>query len=145
MQGFVPRVVFTVLGVAVRDVDGDVVGAYAFEREMVDHLVVGRLDDGADRDEQAAFAHALGEGHVVDLEAVHHVEVVVGGQPLRDRLVEHRLHVGRHHRQREAPPAEFHRGIALAAAFDAALARQQEDVVVVEDFHEAAPEQDASA
>jgi hypothetical protein len=37
------------------------------------------------------------------------------------------------------------RWVALAAAFHAALARQQQDVVVVEDFHEAAPEKDASA
>src|SRR4029079_7775716 len=34
-----------------------------------------------------------------------------------------------------ATPAEHARGIALAAALHAALARQQQDVVVVEDFH----------
>jgi hypothetical protein len=45
------------------------------------------------------------------------------------------LHVRGHHRQREAMRAELLRGVALGAALDAALARQQEDVVVVEDFH----------
>ena len=44
----------------------------------------------------------LREGDVVDVEAVHHVEVAVRRQPLGDRLVDHRLHVRRHHRQREA-------------------------------------------
>ena len=41
----------------------------------------------------------------------------------------------RHHRKRKAPAAEFHAGVAFAAAFHAAFARQQQDVVVVEDFH----------
>ncbi len=123
------------VGVAVRDVDGDVVRAYALGRQPVDDGVVLGPHPGADRDEEAALAHALRIAHVVEVEAVHHVEVAVGRQPFADRLVDDGLHVRRHHRQLEAAAAEFHRGVALAAAFHAAFARQQEDVVVVEDFH----------
>src|SRR6188474_2376183 len=49
----------TALGVAVRDVDRDVVGADAVGREPVDHRVVVGLHARADRDEQAEVAHAL--------------------------------------------------------------------------------------
>ena len=121
--------------VAVRDVDGDVVGAHALGCQAVDGVEVCRLHPRADGDEQAQVAHALRIGHVVEVEAMHHVEVAVGRQPLADRFIDHRLHVGRHDRQCEPTPAEFHRGVAFAAAFHAAFARQQQDVVVVEDFH----------
>jgi hypothetical protein len=40
------------VGMAVRDVDGDVVGAHAFGRQAVDDGEVGRLDARADRHEQ---------------------------------------------------------------------------------------------
>ena len=53
-----------------------------------------------------------------------------------DALVEHGFHVGWHHRQLEAARAQLHRGVALGAAFHTALARQQQDVVVVKNFHE---------
>jgi hypothetical protein len=121
--------------VSVRDVDRDVVGADAFGRKAVDDRVVALLHAGADRHEQPTVAHAPGIGHVVEVEAVHHVEVAVGGEPFADRLVDHGLHVGRHHGQLEGAPAELLRRVALAAAFDAAAPRQQKDVVVVEDFH----------
>src|SRR6185369_12902910 len=39
----------------------------------------------------------------------------------------------------EAAAAELGRGVAFGAALHAALARQQQDVVVVEDFHGQAP------
>jgi hypothetical protein len=87
----------------------------------------------------AGLAHLAGEGHVVQVEAVHHVEVAVGGQPGGNALVEHRLHVGRHGGQLEAAAAELHAGVALRTAFHAALAWQQQNVVVVEDVHLEAP------
>jgi hypothetical protein len=126
-------------GVAVRNVDRDVVGAHTLGGEAVDHLDVGPLDTRTDGHVQAPVAHPPRIGKAVEVEAVHHVEVAVGGQPRADRLVDHRLHVGRNDRQLEAAPAEFGRGVAFAAALNAALARQQQDVVVVEYFHAQAP------
>ena len=120
---------------AVRNVDGDVVGADALGRQAVDRREIRGLDAGTDRHEQALVAHATRVGDVVQVEAVHHVEVAVRREPLRDRLVDHRLHVGRHDRQLEAAAARTRPRVAFAAAVDAALARQQQDVVVVEDFH----------
>jgi hypothetical protein len=74
--------------------------------------------------------------HVVQVEAVHDVEVAVGASQAQMDFVHHRLHVGGTTGS-EAPAAEFcHAGVAFRAAFHAALARQQQDVVVVEDFHE---------
>jgi hypothetical protein len=123
------------LGVAVRDVDRHVVGADAFARKAVDHLVVGALDARADRDDEVLLAHPPGERDVIDVEAVHDVEEAIGGEPLGDRLVDHRPHVRRHDRQGEAARPELDRGVAFGAALDAAFARQEQDVVVIEDFH----------
>src|SRR4029079_3185708 len=91
----------------------------------------------ADRDDQVLLAHAVRERDVVDVEAVHDVEEVVGGEPFGDRLVDHRLHVRRDDRQGEAARPELDRRVAFGAALDAAFARQEQDVVVVEDFHAA--------
>ena len=65
---------------------------------------------------------------------MHHVEVAAGGQVLGDAASTTVFMF-------PAPPAartertEFDRGVAFGAAFNPALARQQQDVVVVKDFH----------
>ena len=79
--------------------------------------------------------HRLRECHIVQIEAVHDVEVTVARQKLGGALVDHGFHVGRHHRKAEAAPAKFDARIALTPAAHDAAAWQQEDVVVVEYFH----------
>jgi len=120
---------------AVGDVDGDVLGADVVGDEAVHGGVVRRLDAQRDRGVQALRLHGLGEGHVVDVKAVHHVEVAVLRQEFADLLVQHGLHVGGHDGQAEGAAPQLHAGVAFRAAFHAALAGQQQDVVVVEDFH----------
>jgi hypothetical protein len=66
---------------------------------------------------------------------VHHIKVAVSGKPQADRLVHHGLHVGGHHWQAEFAATKLYAGIAFGAAFHPALARQQQNVVVVENFH----------
>ncbi|MPN52991.1 hypothetical protein SDC9_200654 [bioreactor metagenome] len=121
---------------AVGDVDGDVFGADAVGDEAVHCGIVGRFHAQRDRCEAALGLHVLDELDVVQIEAVHDVEVAVLGQPGADFFIDHRLHVGGHDRQAEAAAAQFDAGVAFRAALHAALARQQKDVVVVEDFHE---------
>ncbi len=123
------------VGMTVGDVDGDVVGARALGGELVDERLVVFLDAQRDRDEQIGIAHLAGEGRHVHIEAVHHIKVAIGRQPATDVGVDHGFHIGRHHRQAKAPPAKLGRRVALAAALHPALARQQQNVVVVEDVH----------
>ena len=66
---------------------------------------------------------------------MHHIKVAVLGQPFANGLIDHRLHIGRHHRQAKAVLAQRDAGVAFRTALHAALARQQKDVVVVENFH----------
>lgn len=123
------------VGMAMGDVDGDVFGADFLLHKLVDGGVVGRFDAQRDRGVQALRLHVLGELDVVDVKTVHHVEVTVLRQILADLLVQHGLHVGRHDRQSESAATQLYAGVALRATFHAALAGQQQDVVVVEDFH----------
>jgi hypothetical protein len=119
----------------VGDVDRDVVRHQALGHQLVDRGVVGLLDAQRNRGVQAACHHVAHEDQVVEVEAVHHIEVTVLRQPDADRFVDHGFHVGRHHRDAEPPPAELGAGITFRTALDAALARQQQDVLVVEYFH----------
>ncbi|MPN04688.1 hypothetical protein SDC9_151933 [bioreactor metagenome] len=120
---------------AVGDVDGDVFGADAVGHETVHRLVVRLLHTQRDGGKQSLGLHVLGEGHVVDVKTVHHIEETVLCQIGADLLVHHRLHVGGHHRQLEAAAAQHDTGVTFRTAFHAAHAGQQKNVVVVEDFH----------
>jgi hypothetical protein len=124
------------VGMAVRDVDGDVFRHQAFCGQAVHRVVVGLFHAQRDRGVGAARFHVFDELDVVQVKAVHHVEVAVLRHPGADLLVDHRLHVGRHHRDAKAAPAQRGAGVAFRTAFHAAFARQQQDVVVVEDFHD---------
>ncbi|MNT51881.1 hypothetical protein D3C72_1888690 [compost metagenome] len=119
---------------------GDEDDRQALGHHLVDGVVVGLLHAQRDRGEHALALHVLHELDVVQVEAVHHVEVAVLREPQADRLVDHRFHVGRHHRQAEGALAQRDAGVAFRAAFHAAFARQQKDVVVIEDLHDQAPE-----
>jgi hypothetical protein len=120
---------------AVRDVDRDVFGREAGGGQLIHRVVVRFLDAQRNRGVHALGMHVLDELEVVEVEAVHHVEVTVLRQPGADGLVDHRFHVGRHRRNAEAAAAEGDAGIALRTAFHHAFAREQEDVVVVENLH----------
>jgi sugar (pentulose or hexulose) kinase len=66
---------------------------------------------------------------------VHHVKVVLLGQPdaIGSSITVFMLAGTTGRRKRRGPKLDA--GVALAAALHAALAGQQKDVVVVEDFH----------
>ncbi|MDT4855129.1 hypothetical protein FQZ97_894700 [compost metagenome] len=123
------------VGVAVRDVDGDVLGHQAFGGEGVHRGAVGRLHAQRDRSVDTRAVHVAHELHVVQIEAVHHIEVAVLGHPEADLLIHHGPHVGGHHRQAEFAATQLHAGVAFRAAFHAALAREQQNIVVVKNFH----------
>jgi hypothetical protein len=120
---------------AVSDVDGHVLGHQALGRELIHRVVVGLFHAERNRGIRFLGAHLPHEGHVVEVEAVHHIEVTVLRQPQADLLVHHGFHVGRHYRDAEGAPAQLDAGVAFRAAFHAALARQKQHFVVIEDFH----------
>ena len=121
---------------SVRHVDGDVFGHQPLGRQRIDHGAVGCLDAHRDAGIQPLAPHIAHKGHRIQIETVHHVEIVVLCQPGAQPLVDHGLHVGRHHRNPERARPERHPCVAFAATRDAALAGQQQYVVVIEDIHD---------
>ena len=124
------------VGMAMRNVDGDVLGNQAGCGQLVHRGVVGFFDAQRNGRIDTARPHVAHKLHVVQVKAVHHVEVTVLCHPHAKLFVDDCFHVGRHDRQAKRPATELHAGIALCAALHAALARQQKNVVVVKDFHE---------
>jgi hypothetical protein len=66
---------------------------------------------------------------------VHHVKVIVLRHPQADAFIHHGFHVGGYDGQAKLAATEFNTCIAFRAAFHAALAWQQQDVVVIKNFH----------
>ncbi|OIQ71126.1 hypothetical protein GALL_472580 [mine drainage metagenome] len=126
---------FDTVGVAMGNVDGDVFGGQTQGHQLVYRVVIGLFDTQGDRGVQAARFHVLGKQHVVQIKAVHDVEVAVLRQPDAQRLIDHGLHVGGNDRDAKSPRPQLDTGIAFRAAVHAALAGQQQNVVVVKDFH----------
>ena len=89
------------VGMAVGNVDGDVFGRQAFSHQLVDSVVIGAFDAQRNRSEKPFGMHVAHKFDVVEVEAVHDVEVAVLRHPGANLLVHHRLHVGRNHGEAE--------------------------------------------
>ena len=123
------------VGMPMGDVDGDVVRRQALGKHAVHRVVIRLFHPQRNRGEQALGLHVAGEHQVVQVKPVHHVKVAVLRQPFANRLVHHGFHVGGHHWQPELAPPQFYARVAFRAALHPAFAGQQEDVVVVKNFH----------
>ena len=123
------------VGMTVGDVDSDVLGRQAQRHQLVHRGVVRLLHAQRDGGKQVFGVHLLDELHVVQIKAVHHVKVAIARQPFADGLVHHGFHVGGYYRQAEFAAAQLDAGIAFRTALHPAFAGQQEDVVVVKNFH----------
>ena len=123
------------VSMAVGDVNGHVLRCQT-QFGQRDHGGIVRLfDTQGDRGIQALGLHVFNKLDVVQVKAVHHIKVAVLRQPDADGLIHHRLHIGRHDGQAEFASTEFHTGITFRAAVHAALAGQQQNIVVVKNFH----------
>ena len=89
------------VGVAVGDINGDEFRAQAFATHAADGLMVGFFDAHRDRGIQALRCHIAHKLQVVQVKAVHDVEVAVAREPGADLRVDHSFHIGRHDRQAE--------------------------------------------
>ena len=85
----------------VRNVNGDVFGREAFGHQFADCVVIGAFHAQRNRSEQAFGMHFTHELNIVQIEAVHDIEVTVLRHPGANLFVHHRLHVGRNNRQTE--------------------------------------------
>ena len=95
------------VGVAVSDVDGDVLRHQTRGGQFVDGGAVGRFHAQRDRGIHTLGVHVFDELDVVQIKAVHHVEVMVLRHPQADAFIHHGFHVGRHHGEAEFAATEF--------------------------------------
>jgi hypothetical protein len=118
-----------------RDVDRDVLRHQPVPRQPLDQLVILFLHPQRDRRKQAQLMHALHKRVAIELESVHHVEVVMFGHEFTQFGADHRLHVGRDYWDSELSAAQLYGGVALGAAFHPAFAGDQQDIFVIENLH----------
>ena len=90
------------VSMAVGDVDGDEVRAQTFAAHAADGLVIGFFDAHRDRGVQALRGHIAHKLQVVQVKAVHDIEVALARQPCADLRIDYRFHIGRHDRKSEA-------------------------------------------
>ena len=97
----------------VRDVDGDELGRQVFSGELINRGAVRGFDTQGDGGVNALAVHVAHELDIVQIEAVHHIKVIVFRHPQTDLLIDDCFHVGRHHGQAELVATEFDAGVAF--------------------------------
>ena len=123
------------VSMAMGNIYGDVLGRQTLGHQLVNRVVIGLFDTQRNRCKNALALHGFDESQVVEIKAVHDIKIAMAGEPGADAFIDDGLHVGGYHRDAKAAATELHTGIAFGPAVHTALAGQQQNIVVIKNFH----------
>ena len=123
------------VGVAMGNVDGDVIRRQTIGHQLVNRVVVRLFNPQRNGCKNALCLHGHHKCQIVQVKTVHDIKIAIFGHPDANVLVDHCFHVGWYHRDAKVAPAQLHTCIAFRPAVNPAFAGQQQNVVVIKNFH----------